>query len=246
MVEGGTMAKIFVVEDNAGLSDAIVSYLEVDGHRVVLFDRISGVLEAVRMAVPDLLVLDVMLPDGDGFHLARKIKQDQDIPILFLTARSSESDRITGFEIGADDYVVKPFSMRELVLRVRSILARTRPKELVEKSVSGKKWYLPEELALDKSRHVLELDENAHTCLHDNLEVKLTATEWKILAFLAQRGGRVVSRDQLLGMCLDYLAEGSERSINTHMKNIRAKLTVNEWVETVRGFGYRFVGKELA
>lgn len=239
------MAKIFVVEDNAGLSDAIVSYLEVDGHRVVLFDRISGVLEAVRMAVPDLLVLDVMLPDGDGFHLARKIKQDQDIPILFLTARSSESDRITGFEIGADDYVVKPFSMRELVLRVRSILARTRPKQQEDSSDSSRKWYLPEELSLDKTRHTLELDETAHTCLHDGLEVKLTATEWKILAFLAQREGRVVSRDQLLGMCLDYLAEGSERSINTHMKNIRAKLAVTEWVETVRGFGYRFVGKEL-
>src|SRR3989339_827699 len=125
MVEGGTMAKIFVVEDNAGLSDAIVSYLEVDGHKVVLFDRISGVYEAVKMAQPDLIVLDVMLPDGDGFMLARRIRKITTTPILFLTARSSESDRITGFEIGADDYVVKPFSMRELVLRVRSIIART-------------------------------------------------------------------------------------------------------------------------
>lgn len=237
------MARIFVVEDNAGLSDAIVSYLEVDGHHVVLFDRISGVIESARMAVPDLIILDVMLPDGDGFHLARKIKQQHDIPILFLTARSSESDRITGFEIGADDYVVKPFSMRELVLRVRSIVGRTVRKIDQGDSSSIRSWVLPAGIASDGASHTLALDEKAHLCIHDGAEVRLTATEWKILSFLAQREHMVVSREQLLGMCLDYLAEGSERAINTHMKNIRGKLQVNEWIDTVRGFGYRFVGK---
>ncbi len=240
------MAKVFVIEDNAGLSDAIVSYLEVDGHTVVLFDKISGVYEAVKMGQPDLIVLDVMLPDGDGFMLARRIRKVSSTPILFLTARSSESDRITGFEIGADDYVVKPFSMRELVLRVRSIIARTSQDAAKTKSMI-RTWALtllrPKE---DETRtHRLVLDVETHCATHDDVDVKLTATEWKILVFLAEREGRVVSREQLLGMCLDYLAEGSERSINTHMKNIRAKLDSVEWIETVRGFGYRFVGKAV-
>lgn len=239
----GDVSKIFVVEDNPGLLDAIVSYLEVEGHNVVSFDRISGVYEASRMAVPDLMVLDVMLPDGDGFHLARKIKRENDIPILFLTARSSESDRITGFEIGADDYVVKPFSMRELVLRVRSILSRTHRNVENLPQEQRHTWILDSDVAEDNKAHTLELDETSHLCLHDGEEVKLTATEWKILSFLAEREKVVVSREKLLGMCLDYLAEGSERAINTHMKNIRAKLTINGWIETVRGFGYRFVGK---
>ena len=119
------MAKIFVVEDNQGLSEAITSYLSIEGHNVILFEKIGGVVDAALMAVPDLIILDVMLPDGNGFTVARDIKKKLDIPIMFLTARSSELDRITGFEIGADDYVVKPFSMRELVLRVRSLLLRT-------------------------------------------------------------------------------------------------------------------------
>lgn len=195
------------------------------------------------MAVPDLIILDVMLPDGDGFHLARKIKQQHDIPILFLTARTSESDRITGFEIGADDYVVKPFSMRELVLRVRSIVSRTAKKPGDAGALSQRVWILPADISTDRKKHTLVLDEQAHQCLHDGTSVKLTATEWKILAFLAEREHVVVSREQLLGMCLDYLAEGSERAINTHMKNIRSKLQVNDWIDTVRGFGYRFAGK---
>lgn len=240
------MAKIFVVEDNAGLLDAVVSYLEVEGHTVVPFDRISGVFEAAHMGVPDLIILDVMLPDGDGFHLARKIKREQDIPILFLTARSSESDRITGFEIGADDYVVKPFSMRELVLRVRSLLARTRNAADTKMQEHVASWKLDAARAEDGVPHTLVLDETSHMCTHDGKDVKLTATEWKILAFLAEREHVVVSRDKLLGMCLDYIAEGSERAINTHMKNIRAKLAVNGWIETVRGFGYRFVGKVVS
>jgi DNA-binding response OmpR family regulator len=102
---------------------------------------------------------------------------------------------------------------------------------------------LDSEMAEDHKPHKLELNENSHLCLHDGIEVKLTATEWKILSFLAEREKVVVSREKLLGMCLDYLAEGSERAINTHMKNIRAKLTINGWIETVRGFGYRFIGK---
>jgi two-component system phosphate regulon response regulator PhoB len=234
------MAKIFVVEDNPGLSEAIVSYLEIEGHSVVLFERLAGLMEAVRMAGADLIVLDVMLPDGDGFMMARRIRKESKVPIMFLTARSSESDRITGFEIGADDYVVKPFSMRELVLRVRTILARTMSAKQVDVDLP-RSW----RLVGQQADHLLMLDDKLHVASHDGKEIKLTATEWKLVAYMAEREMMVVSREQLLGSCLDYLAEGSERSINTHMKNIRAKLGGVEWIETVRGFGYRFVGKAV-
>ena len=236
------MAKIFVVEDNVGLADAVASYLEIEGHTVVRFERLSGLAEAIRISNPDLLVLDVMLPDGDGFIFARKLRKESKVPILFLTARSSESDRITGFEIGADDYVVKPFSMRELVLRIRSILSRTS-NEQSETASSILSWVLKD--PADTVLHTLSLDEQSHMARHDEKELKLTATEWKILAYVADRERMVISREQLLGSCLDYLAEGSERSINTHMKNIRAKLAGVEWIETVRGFGYRFIGVKV-
>ncbi len=232
------MAKIFVVEDNAGLSDAIVSYLSIEGHNPVLFDRLNGVVDSALMAAPDLIILDVMLPDGNGFAAARQIKSKADIPILFLTARSSESDRITGFELGADDYVVKPFSMRELMLRVRSILSRTTPRGGVE----GDKQLAFTIADEEGKEHALIFDEHVHKLTHDGVVVHLTAAEWKILHHLALHTDMLITREQILGQCLDYLVEGSERSVNTHMKNIRAKLDKVNWVETVRGFGYRFVG----
>ncbi|NCB02228.1 MAG: response regulator transcription factor [Spirochaetia bacterium] len=234
------MAKIFVVEDNQGLSEAITSYLSVEGHNVVLFERINGLVEAAVMAVPDLIVLDVMLPDGNGFSAARAIKEKVDIPIMFLTARSSESDRITGFELGADDYVVKPFSMRELVLRVRSLLSRTHTKN-IEKDDVVYTYSLKDE---EGRMHTLSLDESSHTCTQNGTEKKLTATEWKILEYLSSHHHVLISREQILGQCLDYLADGSQRSINTHIKNIRAKLDQLNWIETVRGFGYRFIGNK--
>ena len=119
------MARIFVVEDNESLREAVCSYLRLNDHEVVEFPRIGGVLEAIDTKPPDLIVLDVMLPDGDGFLLARKIRKDHVVPIIFLTAKATESDRITGFELGADDYVVKPFSPKELSLRVEAVLRRS-------------------------------------------------------------------------------------------------------------------------
>ncbi len=239
-IRGIKMAKIFVVEDNAGLSDAIVSYLSIEGHDPVLFDRLQGVVDSALMAMPALIILDVMLPDGNGFSIARQLKAKADIPILFLTARSSESDRITGFELGADDYVVKPFSMRELMLRVRSILSRTAPRAEGEEAASLIFSLVDEEGV----SHTIEFDEKVHMLMHDGENVRLTAAEWKILHHLAQHHEALITREQILGQCLDYLAEGSERSVNTHMKNIRAKLNKVNWVETVRGFGYRFVGRK--
>jgi DNA-binding response OmpR family regulator len=116
---------IYLVEDNENLREAVCSYLELQDHEVLVFGRIEGVLESISVKIPDLIILDVMLPDGNGFHLARKIRKTHDTPIIFLTAKTGESDRITGFEVGGDDYVVKPFSPKELALRVEAILRRT-------------------------------------------------------------------------------------------------------------------------
>jgi DNA-binding response OmpR family regulator len=227
-----TMATIVLVEDNDSIREAVASYLRLEEMEVLEFGRLRGVLEAVRMRNPDLIILDVLLPDGDGFELARRIRSSFDIPILFLTARTAESDRITGFEVGGDDYVVKPFSPRELTLRVRSILRRTVPRPGGE---SGR-WELDGD--------VLVMDERTHRALLNGREIPLTAAEWKILHFLAGNSGIVLSRDRILGGSLDYMADGSERTVDTHVKNIRLKLKRAGWIETVRGFGYRFTGRE--
>ena len=232
------MARIFVVEDNEGLRETIASYLQLEDHEVVVFGRLEGVEEAVRMQQPDLMILDVMLPDGDGFLLGRRLRAWSQMPIIFLSARTTESDRITGFEVGGDDYVEKPFSNKELMLRIQAVLRRTQRSAAVPDTIV--RWILNHE----GRDHTLELQVAGHLCRHDDQAVTFTAAEWKILNHLAENPAIVVSRDRLLGACLDYLAEGSERTIDTHIKNIRLKLDKVPWIETVRGFGYRFAGAE--
>lgn len=232
------MARIFVVEDNEGLRGTISSYLRLDEHDVVEFARLDGLDEAIRMQQPDLVILDVMLPDGDAFPFARRLRAGSHVPIIFLTARTSESDRITGFEVGGDDYVVKPFSNKELMLRVRALLRRSADGGGDAPAIG--RWSLESGGTVSR----LELHHEAHLCLHDGREVVLTAAEWKILSYLAEHARVVISRERLLGVCLDYFAEGSERTIDTHIKNIRIKLGRQQWIDTVRGYGYRFAGRE--
>jgi two-component system phosphate regulon response regulator PhoB len=173
-----------------------------------------------------------MLPDGNGFALAKKIRAQSAVPIIFLTAREKESDRITGFELGADDYVIKPFSPKELALRVNAVLRRTV--QAREKADGPGVWTLGEE--------VLGLDPAGHRALLNGVELDLTGAEWNILRYLAAHQGIVLSRGKILGECLGYSFEGSERTIDTHIKNLRAKLEDPGWIETVRSFGYRFSG----
>jgi len=227
------MSKIFVVEDNESILESITSYLKLDDHEVFEFGRLRGVMEAIKMKSPDLLILDVMLPDGDGFQFARKIRALYDTPILFLTAKTSESDRITGFEVGGDDYVVKPFSPRELTLRVKSILKRTQ--RIEGESAEIGIWEFED--------HVLKMNNVSHRATIDDSEITFTAAEWKILWLLSSNQGMVFTRDRILGECLDYIAGGSERTVDTHIKNVRMKLGNVGWIETVRGYGYRFSGK---
>jgi len=227
------MKKIIVVEDNESIREAVVSYLKLEDYEVFEFGRIQGVIEAIKMKNPDLIILDVMLPDGNGFQLAKRIRGFSDISILFLTAKTGESDRITGFEIGGDDYVVKPFSPKELTLRVKSILKRTNKVNHTEKDIGV--WKLGDKL--------LKMDNLSHRATVDEKQINLTAAEWKILFQLATNQGIVIKREQILGQSLDYMVNVSERTIDTHIKNIRSKLGDTGWIETVRGYGYRFSGK---
>lgn len=222
---------VFIVEDNENVREAVTGYLRLEGMEVTEFGEISPAEKALARGVPDILILDVMLPDGDGFLLAKRIRERSNVPILFLTARDQESDRITGLELGADDYVVKPFSPKELVLRVKAILRRSTEEESVETG------------AFRLGESELTISETEHRVISEGREVQLTAAEWNILAYLAERSPQVMSRIQILENCLESIAEGSERTVDTHVKNLRRKLGSQEWIETVRGFGYRFNGR---
>ncbi|MGH0052385.1 MAG: response regulator transcription factor [Sphaerochaetaceae bacterium] len=226
---------IYIVEDNPAIAETIQAYLQLAGYTVEVFGRCEGVVESLAYKHPRLCILDVMLPDGDGFLLAKHIHSyDPDIPFVFLTARESESDRITGLELGSEDYIVKPFSPKELVLRVQAILRR------VEQSRSSQK----EGILYTLEGHRLLLNEQTHEAVLDQQLLSLTALEWKMLLLLATNSPQLITRQRLLGECLGYVHDGSDRTINTHMKNLRSKLGDLDWIKTVRGFGYAFNGKQ--
>ncbi|MBN2736036.1 MAG: response regulator transcription factor [Spirochaetales bacterium] len=229
------MAKLLICEDNDNLREAVVSYLKLDDHQVTELAEAKNLLATIKSKDLDLIILDVMLPDGDGFFLAKEIRKISLVPILFLTAKADESDRITGFELGGDDYVVKPFSPKELMLRVKAILRRSAS-ENTEVKVT-RNWKL--------QNHSIQLDMAAHRIISNKMEIRLTAAEWKILTYLIENHSRVISRAQLLTNSLEYLSDASDRTIDTHIKNIRLKLEYPDWIETVRGFGYRFKGEPL-
>lgn len=225
---------IYIVEDNPAIAETIQAYLQLAGYTTEVFGKCEGVIESLEYKHPRLCILDVMLPDGDGFLLAKQIHAyDMSIPFIFLTARESESDRITGLELGSEDYIVKPFSPKELVLRVQAILRRVEQ--------GGKQQTEGDVFELDG--HTLHLNEHTHEVVLDGTLLSLTALEWKMLLLLAENSPQLITRQRLLGECLGYVHDGSDRTINTHMKNLRSKLGSVEWIKTVRGFGYAFAGK---
>lgn len=227
------MACILLVEDNAFIREALAGYLQLDEHKVIEFGEIRGVMEVIQRGIVDLVILDVMLPDGNGFSLAKSIREISSIPMVFLTAKDSESDRITGFELGADDYIVKPFSSRELALRIQALLKRCGN----QKQNSASTFY-----CWKLGEHSLELYKDTHKLVVNQRELYLTGAEWKILVYLAEHENVVVTRERILSACLNYFFEGSERTIDTHIANLRSKLGSGNWIGTVRGFGYRFNG----
>ena len=231
---------IYVVEDNDAIRETICSYLELSDYEVEQFSSVASVVESLAFKKARLCILDVMLPDGNGFELAKRIREaHSDVAFLFLTAKESESDRILGLELGAEDYIVKPFSPRELVLRVQAILRRLDSSQTPSTAGDGsiKEW------KVGKSH--LTINKTTHQVLLDTEEVSLTKIEWKILLFLSSNPEELISRERILGQCLDYLHDGSDRTVNTHLKNLRSKLGDAQWIETVRGFGYKWIGEAV-
>jgi len=227
---------ICIVEDNQVILEGITTYLELSGFAVKPFSTLGAARIFLLHTAPDLLILDVMLPDGDGFAFARSIRSSVQFPIIFLTARDSESDRIMGFELGADDYIVKPFSPKELVMRVRAILRRIDKTPLTGKAAESKWQSQGVTLAMDRGKHTLTIDSRS---------IELTAAEWRILEYMIDNSDIVVTREQILEHCLDYAFDVSDRIADTHIKNIRAKLGPSQWIKTIRGYGYSFQAEKI-
>lgn len=226
---------ILLVEDDKNISKLVKYNLEKAGYNCLAVVTGEDGFEILDKEKINLIILDVMLPKMDGFEVCRLIKQDDlysQIPIIMLTARAEEIDRIVGLELGADDYIAKPFSPRELVLRVKAILKRS-----VTKTVVGPK----EILSFDK----LKIDIPRHKVLVNLKEVKLTAMEFDLLVILLNRKGRVQSREQLLNDVWGIEADVTTRTVDTHVKRLRQKLgRYGKFIETVRGYGYRFFEQE--
>jgi two-component system, OmpR family, phosphate regulon response regulator PhoB len=224
-------SRILVVEDETDLAELLSFNLRQAGHTVVTVHNGSTGLAEIRRQRPDLVVLDLMLPDIGGLEVCRRLRRDKEtarIPVLMLTAKGEEMDRVVGFEVGADDYVTKPFSPRELLLRVDAILRRAQT--TVEETV--------ERQAITVGNMLIDVP--AHRVLVDDEEVPLTALEFRLLLDLASRAGRVQSRDALLERVWGYAPGIETRTVDTHVKRLREKLgSASDHIETVRGVGYR-------
>jgi two-component system, OmpR family, phosphate regulon response regulator PhoB len=222
---------VLIVEDDDDILQLLIHHLEGAGLNVLSSQDGYEALSFARQHVPHLILLDLTLPSLDGLEVCRQLKQGpttKSIPIIMLTARGEEIDRVVGLELGADDYVVKPFSPRELILRVRAILRRSMPE--------------PEAEAIWQEEG-LHVDLEAHRVIVDSEEIPLTATEFKLLVELIRNRGKVQTRDQLLDKVWGYHFEGYARTVDTHVRRLRQKLgPYSDWIETVRGVGYRCRG----
>ncbi len=223
------MSRILVVEDDPDIAELIVHYLQKAGHAVDLLSSGAAVMPRLRAGPPDLLVLDLMLPDFDGLMVCQAIRSEPRtaaIPIIMVTARADEADRISGLELGADDYVTKPFSPKELVARVGALLRRT------QRTPSGPIL----------SYGPITIDADRHTVTVDGGEVRLTAKEFLLLQYLVQHRGRVLSRDLLLTDVWGYQYTGGTRTVDVHIRRLREKLPVlADAIETIKQFGYKLV-----
>jgi len=220
---------ILIVEDERKIADVVQAYLEKEKCWVVTaFDGLEA-MAIINKSHLDLIILDIMLPEIDGIEILKKVKEKSDTPVIMLTAKSEEVDKIVGLELGADDYVSKPFSPRELVARVKAVLRRRQSTEEDEKTIKQGKI----EINLDR-HEVIVRGESTH----------LTATEFNILKALARKPGRVFSRLQLAEIAQGYTFEGYERTIDAHIKNIRHKIEKDpskpQHIKTVFGVGYKF------
>ena len=223
------MKKLLIVEDERDLAELLAYNLEKEGYQALVSGTGIEGLEMARRELPDLILLDLMLPGMMGTEVCSSLRHSEKtrgIPVLMLTARGDEIDRVVGFEMGADDYIVKPFSMRELMLRIRAILRR-----------SGSDGVATER---QLNAGPIIIDCGSHRVTVSGVEIELTSTEFKLLLYLAEHRGRVMQREQLLQDVWGYNFVGDTRTVDTHVTRLRNKLgDAGEMIKTVRGFGYK-------
>jgi DNA-binding response OmpR family regulator len=229
----GMQNKVLIVDDEPKITEVLKLYLEREGFQVASAANGQQAIERSTSYKPDLIILDLNLPDMDGLEVCRNIRRKSNVPIIMLTGRGEEVDKVVGLEIGADDYVTKPFSAREIVARVRAVLRRQAPEVTPEtRTVGG-----------------LEIDTARYEASCRGTKLDLTTTEFKLLAALSQSPGKVFSRMQLLDAVQGIAYEGYERTIDTHVKNLRQKMESSPGscschIETVRGVGYKLAEEE--
>jgi len=223
------MSKVLVVDDDPGIVRVVRAYLEQEGFQVLAAYDGKKAMHIARHDKPDLVVLDLMLPEMDGWDVCRALRKESDVPVIMLTARVEETDKLIGLELGADDYVTKPFSPRELVARVRTVLRRVQGAPPKPETISRG------EITVDLARHAVTVRGES---------VDLTPTEFDLLAVLMQDAGRSFTRTQLLEQTQGYAYEGYERTIDVHIKNLRQKIEADprnpRHITTVYGVGYKF------
>ena len=225
------MSRVLIVDDDPGIVKVVRAYLEQAGYDVLAAYDGKKAMQIARHDRPDVVILDLMLPEMDGWDVCRALRKESDVPIIMLTARVEESDKLVGLELGADDYVTKPFSPRELVARVRSVLRRAQGLPSKPERISQG------DITIDLSRHAVDVRGES---------VDLTPTEFDLLATLMEDPGRAFTRSQLLELVQGYAYEGYERTIDVHIKNLRQKVEADprspRYVKTVYGIGYKFEG----
>jgi DNA-binding response OmpR family regulator len=227
--DGGVPKTVLVVDDEPKIVDVVGDYLRGAGFSVTTAAEGNSAIASARARPPDLVVLDLGLPGLDGLDVARELRRTSPVPIIMLTARGDETDRVLGLELGADDYLVKPFSPRELLARVRAVLRRT------EGPQTDRELFVVADIAIDTSRRQVTVGDRS---------VELTATEFDLLVQLARQPGRVFTRAQLLGAIHGVVVNAYERTVDAHIKNLRRKLEPHphepRYLLTVHSVGYRF------
>ncbi|WP_156823172.1 two-component system response regulator BaeR [Providencia sneebia] len=221
-------AQVLIVEDEPKLGQLLYDYLEAAGYQPSLLQRGDGVIEHVKQNQPDIMLLDLMLPGMDGLTICRELRKFCEIPIIMVTAKTEEIDRLLGLEIGADDYICKPFSPREVVARVKTILRRCQHSSLPN----------------NKQKNQLMIDENAFQVRYGEQLLELTPVEFRLLKFMSDNPGTVFSRDQLLDILYDDHRIVTDRTIDSHVKNLRRKLELLDsektFIRSIYGLGYRW------
>jgi len=229
--------RVLVVEDDAAIREALTYNLTREGYEVDAVSDGAAAVAAVRKAAPQLVVLDLMLPEMDGFDVTRTLRKESNVPILMLTARDDEIDRVLGLELGADDYLTKPFSMRELLARVKAMLRRVQMEHNDAQASSAVQQLVSGNLAIDETRHEVTLDGKV---------LDLKPKEYELLLFLMQNRGRAYTREQLLEKVWGWEFSGGSRTVDVHVRWLRARIEADaenpQRIITVRGVGYRFEG----